>query len=245
MTRWFRMYDAVLDDAKVQRLADPAFRAWVNLMCLASRNEGKITGDYDDIGFALRLDAEKARDLVQVLISAGLIEQTENGLEPHNWATRQYRSDVSTERVKRFREQASPVSETPPEQKQSRTEQKETPACAGSVKPETYSEGFEAFWSAYPRDSNMPKKPAYKQWQKLSPEKRQKAVAAIPGFRAYCDKNKGWYRPIYADRFLSQEKFEGYAAMPAPSAEEVAASKDRADQLLKRGKYDPMKQAMQ
>lgn len=243
MTRWFRMYDAVLDDPKVQRLADKAFRAWVNLMCLASRNGGKLPDDWDDVAFALRLDVGKAKDLVQVLISAGLIDSGENGLEPHNWAIRQYRSDVSTVRVKRFRKREETVSETPPEQKQSRTEQNNItapPAVAGPSKP--YPADFEEFWKAYPTDSNMPKKQAFKQWRRLSPEKRAQATAAIPAFKAYCDKNKSWYRVIYADRFLSQEKFEGYEAHPAATPEEIATAKDRADKLMRRGKYDPMKE---
>lgn len=78
-----------------------------------------------------------------------------------------------------------------------------------------YPEDFEQFWKAYPTDKNMPKKPAFKQWQRLSPDKRAAAIAAIPGFRAYCRAND-WYRPIYADRFLSQEKFEGYAIAAIP-----------------------------
>lgn len=83
-------------------------------------------------------------------------------------------------------------------------------------KEKPYPEDFEQFWKDYPTDKNMPKKPAFKQWQRLSPDKRAAATAAIPGFRAYCRAND-WYRPIYAERFLSQEKFEGYAASAQPA----------------------------
>jgi hypothetical protein len=46
------------------------------------------------------------------------------GLSPHRWNERQYKSDVSTERVKRFRQRPRNGSETPPEQitEQSTTE---------------------------------------------------------------------------------------------------------------------------
>lgn len=101
-----------------------------------------------------------------------------------------------------------------------------------------YSEDFEAFWKAYPTDNNMPKKLAFRAWQKLTPEKRVAAARAIPGFRSYCDQNKSWYRTVYADRFLSQEKFEGYAtAGPGVTPEQIEASRDWADRYFKRGKY--------
>jgi hypothetical protein len=69
---------------------------------------------------------EKVAQVLTQLHGAGLLDKTETGFTPHNWKGRQYKSDVSTERVKRFRETkrnvSSTVSETPPEQKQN-TEQ--------------------------------------------------------------------------------------------------------------------------
>lgn len=111
------------------------------------------------------------------------------------------------------------------------------PDKSGVSKPKPYPEDFEVFWKAYPTDPNMPKKPAFRQWQRLSPEQRFAAIAAIPGFIRYCSENKRWYRPIYAERFLSQEKFEGYAAEPPLDEAVIAANKDRADKLFNRGKY--------
>lgn len=152
--RWFRFYDAALDDPKVQRLPDNAFRAWVNLMCLASRNDGKISKSYEDLSFSLRKSAGKTKELLTVLIEAGLVDEIENGFEPHNWDVRQYKSDVSTDRVKRFRKRCETVSETPPdtEQIQSRTEQKEStpPRKRASKPPLAEPESFAEFWQAYP-----------------------------------------------------------------------------------------------
>ncbi len=89
-----------------------------------------------------------------------------------------------------------------------------SPAEAG---PKSYSDQFEEFWKAYPTDKNMSKKAAFKQWQRLSADKRQQAIDAIPGFKRYCSANHDWYRPVYAERFLSQEKFEGYLAEKRPA----------------------------
>lgn len=101
--RWFRFYDSVVDDPKVQHLPDAAFRAWVNLMCVASKNGGYFSTDLKDISFALRVTQSKARDLLQVLQSANLIERFETEWVPHNWSTRQYASDSSAERMRRHR----------------------------------------------------------------------------------------------------------------------------------------------
>jgi hypothetical protein len=38
MTHWFRVYDDVVDDPKVQRLEPSLFKALINLWCLTSAN---------------------------------------------------------------------------------------------------------------------------------------------------------------------------------------------------------------
>lgn len=103
MSRWFRMYNEVLDDPKVQRLNGDDFKAWVNLLCLASRLDGALP-PLEDIGFALRMDGKKAKAVVARLVSAGLLDEEEGRFRPHSWNDRQYQSDVSTGRVKQFRE---------------------------------------------------------------------------------------------------------------------------------------------
>lgn len=116
---WLRLYDTILDDPKIQMLSDRAFRMLVNLWCLAKRNGGQLTGDITSLAFSLRMPAGKVRDTLQALISANLIDRIENGYEPHDWNTHQYQSDVSTDRVKRFRQRSKKpdetVTETPPD----------------------------------------------------------------------------------------------------------------------------------
>jgi len=145
--RWFRMYDAVLDDPKVQTLSDAHFRAWVNLMCIASRHDGLIVADPVGIAFSLRLSEAKARNAIETLRGAGLLDEVERGWTPHNWDKRQYKSDVSTERVQRFRKRHETVSVTPPEsdsESDTDSERKKEPAAKaapskpnGSLFPET------------------------------------------------------------------------------------------------------------
>ena len=114
MSQWFRMYAEVLDDPKVQRLSGEEFKGWVNILCLTAKCDGALP-PVEDIGFALRLDAKKAEKMVSRLLSVGLLVETETGLKPNKWDSRQYKSDVSTDRVKRFRERSKKQPETQPE----------------------------------------------------------------------------------------------------------------------------------
>ena len=125
MNRWFRFYDEALDDPKVQLLPPERFKVWVNLLCLACRHDGKLP-PIADVAFALRMARDEAGECLLDFTQRGLLDQYEEQFSPHNWAKRQYRSDVSTDRVKRFREtkrNVSPaVSETAPD---TDTEQKD------------------------------------------------------------------------------------------------------------------------
>ncbi len=40
--RWFRFYSEVLDDPKVQGLSLGLFKMWINLLCIAARNDGYL-----------------------------------------------------------------------------------------------------------------------------------------------------------------------------------------------------------
>lgn len=121
MTRWFRMYTNVVHDPKVQKLAPRLFKTWVNLLCIAGQNEGKLP-PLSDLSFMLHLSEPKIEIQLKELEAAGLIDDG----RPHNWNSRQFKSDVSTARVKRFRERSETVSETPSEQNRTDTEQKQS-----------------------------------------------------------------------------------------------------------------------
>lgn len=108
MSRWFRMYNEALDDPKVQGLPGNEFKGWVNLLCLACRNDGYLPS-LDDIAFALRLNRQATVRLLKLLESRGLIDRFDTDDcygRPHAWDERQFRSDTSKERVKRHRQRA-------------------------------------------------------------------------------------------------------------------------------------------
>jgi hypothetical protein len=114
MTRWFRFYDDTIHDPKILKLSDKSFRIWVGLLCLASKNSGTLPS-FDDIAIMLRIKPDKLQPELETLVEAGLIDHDDTGMHPHNWKGRQYKSDVSTPRVKRFRNSKRNVSETPPD----------------------------------------------------------------------------------------------------------------------------------
>lgn len=121
MSRWFRFYDEAINDPKVLRLSDELYRAWTVLLCLTSKNDGRLP-PADDIALALRMKSAKVCEWLTKLHSGGLLDKTETGFQPHNWNGRQYKSDTSNDRVKRYRARKCNVTDTvtvtAPEQKQ-------------------------------------------------------------------------------------------------------------------------------
>lgn len=105
---WLRLHDEVVDDPKVQRLPDAMFKAWINMLCLAKRYDGVVPKN--DIAFALRISEKGATAIVNDLVERNLFEDHGDVVTPHNWDGRQYKSDSSTERVKRFRKHKRNVS---------------------------------------------------------------------------------------------------------------------------------------
>ena len=266
MSRWFRFYDDALDHAKVQRLPPDLFKAWVNLLCLASR-EGGVLPCVDDTAFALRVTRDVTEEWLSALRERGLIDVSEDGLmSPHNWNARQFRSDAdptAAERQARKRardalsrgknhspEPTKKVTRdvTPPRTDTEADTEKEdisqiieplpvpAPPEAGdrekiietpkaekpkSEKPRNeYPVGFQQFWSGFPTDPNMSKTRAFGEWEKLSRADKETAIASLAAFNVYCRSHSD-YRPIHAERYLKDRRFEGHAE----SAAKLAVSK--------------------
>jgi hypothetical protein len=121
MSRWFRFYDDAVNDPKVQRLAPELFKAWINILCIVSKAGGTVP-PISEVAFALRVKVGKVQIYITELVTAGLLDKNETGFAPHNWNARQFKSDVSNERVKQHRERkcnvTPTVTVTPPETEQ-------------------------------------------------------------------------------------------------------------------------------
>lgn len=102
---WFRMYTEFATDPDVQCLAFEDQRHYVVLLCL--KGCGVLDKDYPDasrrylvIRKTLGLDAMAADETKRRLYAAGLIDEM---WQPLAWDKRQYESDVSTTRVRKYR----------------------------------------------------------------------------------------------------------------------------------------------
>lgn len=180
MSRWFRMHDEVLDDPKVQKLSPEDFKGWINLLCLTSKNRGRLPS-ISDIAFALRVTENAVTTLLERLLNATLIECRNGGADgkhyvPYKWDERQYKSDTSAERMKRHRERHRDVTVTPPEaETEQSTEQSTSTAKAVSVSRPT-------------------------QFEKQPPEFRAECLE-------WARLDKGWTEPQAENEF---RRFEGY-----------------------------------
>lgn len=128
--RWFRFYDDALDDIKVQSLSGEMYKTWSNLLCLASKNQGKIP-PVNEVAFRLRMSIHDAQHRIEDLVLVGLLDVLpDKSIEPHNWSGRQYASDTSAARTRKYREKKNKKpcdvtrdgGVTPQNQKQNRKE---------------------------------------------------------------------------------------------------------------------------
>jgi hypothetical protein len=113
MSNWFRMYESTLNDPTVQRLPGDKFKAWVNLLCVASTHDG-VLPPVADLAFLLRpLGEDKVKALLAELHQKGLLDPVEApggaiSYAPCRWSERQYRSDVTdptaAARMQRYRD---------------------------------------------------------------------------------------------------------------------------------------------
>lgn len=106
MSRWWRAEDTSIDHPKLLRLSDAMHRAWYTLMCIASANDG-VLPPTEDIALRLRMKPAVVASWITQLVSGGLFDNDGGVFRPHNWNTRQYKTDVTdptnAERQKRYR----------------------------------------------------------------------------------------------------------------------------------------------
>lgn len=140
MNHWWRAYDEAVNDSKLQLLSDPLFRAWFNVMCIASANDGRLPS-LESVAFTLHMKNERAAQVLAQLHQHGLLDKTETGFVPHNWNGRQYKSDVTdataSERMKRYREKQrndrnATVTVTPPREQTTETDTEDPSLRSGA-----------------------------------------------------------------------------------------------------------------
>jgi hypothetical protein len=160
---WFRLYRALLNDPKVQKLRPELFKHWINILCQTD-DAGRLP-PLEVLAFSGRTQPKIMKSILDRLVSERLVDIVGDVYFAHNWAKFQYDSDVSTGRVKRFRERYKNVSETPPDtDTDTDTEKKEVvvrvaapPKSRGTRWPDdaVVSEGWIAEGEAYRDTANL------------------------------------------------------------------------------------------
>lgn len=112
--QWIKLYDEILDDPKMGRLSDGAYRFCINLFLLASRQEARDGSlpELTDVAWALRLPEETAAKYWAELEKVGIVCVKGGVPTVCKFQDRQKAVD-GKERVKQFRErqQRKPVTQ--------------------------------------------------------------------------------------------------------------------------------------
>lgn len=110
--QWIKLYDEILDDPKMGRLSDGAYRFCINLFLLASRQEARDGSlpELTDVAWALRLPEDTAAKYWAELEKVGIVCTKDGVPTVCKFQDRQKAAD-GKERVKQFRDrqQRKPV----------------------------------------------------------------------------------------------------------------------------------------
>jgi hypothetical protein len=176
--QWFRAYSRMIDDDKLRLLAFEDRWHFVALCCLKS--EGALDGELGslrDRRIAVRLGVQ-VRELEEIGRRLREVELIDENMHPVSWDKLQYRSDNSSERVKKHREnkarnavkQPCNVSETLPDtDTDTELEPKGSCASGDALKPEHILE----HWNDLAGKLGKPKA------RDLTPERRKLLKARI------------------------------------------------------------------
>jgi hypothetical protein len=106
--KWFRIHHSLFDDnTYFKRFSDAERYRYIHLYFLASKSKernGKIKLDDESIAYELRCNEEDWLIFKAKLKAKGFIDIFSEGISICSWASDQYVSDTSTERVKKHRE---------------------------------------------------------------------------------------------------------------------------------------------
>jgi hypothetical protein len=175
---WFRFYNEVRVDRKLDTLTDAQFRVWSNLMCYAAEQKDKrgTIPPIDTESLAIECakgDEELLASTIERLIKPlRIIEQLEDGsLHFINWEKRQPNSDNETERKRRYRSRECPTDVPPMSQQCPDFSSVSVSVSSSSLKEgdargrDEYTPEFDTFWKLFPYRTGHSKKLAFKCWQ--------------------------------------------------------------------------------
>jgi hypothetical protein len=247
---WVRVYVTMPSDRRVRKLPVAARWAWVVCLTVARKSkmagyllldEGIVMDDADLADLANITEAEAKAAMESFREMEWVVDR--NDL-PYidGWERKQFESDTSTERVRRYRERkaagqsketlqkrSSSVSVTAPDTDNRDREQKGQDTLSPAATPvekskkNEYTPEFEALYAIYPR--KVGKLPAFKAYKTRLKEKsltHERAVSAVNGYARQIRKDgtDEAHTMHMATFFGANLRFEDYSG-----SAQVAASK--------------------
>ena len=205
---WFRMYSEWLDDEKVQMMSLEMQRHFVALLCLRCQQPTEKMTERQ-IAFRLRVDETFLKRIKETFLETGFINED---WSVSNWGKRQYLSDSSTSRVRKFRankalkqdetflkrDETQNVTAPDTEQIQNRAEQRKPKAASAFELPDWIPGDL---WKDYEEMRRKIRKP-------MTPRARTLAVNTLADLR-----NSG-HSPA---KVLEQSIFKSWQGLFAPS----------------------------
>lgn len=210
--KWFRLYSEILDDPKIQKLSDSEFRKFIYLMCFACELDqaGHIPYPNNEIAWRLRCDDVTMCDALVTLQKLKITSQNDSGIVINHWKKRQYKSDTSVERTRRYRERKKSVTS------QKRHTKRHSDALEQiqiqnitPISPKGDDGLFDLFWLNYPNKKG--KTAALKAWKKIKKpteviEKIKKVLPEQIESESWT-KNNGQFIPMPAT-YLNQGRWD-------------------------------------
>lgn len=139
---WFRMYAEFAHDPKVQSMDETFQRRFIMFLCLHCGGQFENL-TLDDLSFVLRVNADEVSRTIELFKTKGLLDA--DG-KIRNWNKRQYKSDVSTERVRKHRRVKGETFQ------KRRVNGDETPSDTDTDTEKKIGQSdFDRFWLTYPK----------------------------------------------------------------------------------------------
>jgi len=107
---WLRLYSEFAHDPKVQMMPEAMQRRLIMLMCEHCDGDGSVTSQERHRMFQWRISDEELAKTKSLFIESGFMDENWNLL---NWSKRQFVSDSSKDRTRRWRERIRTPQKTP------------------------------------------------------------------------------------------------------------------------------------
>ena len=171
--QWFRVYTEIIDDPKVATMDGETFKVFMFLLAVACEQEknGYIEMSIEEMAWRIRCNVTVTLQVVSSLVTCNILTKIDDKKYLFlNWEKRQYKSDNSAERVRKYRTLQKRYSNGL-EQNRTDTEQSK--------------KRFNEFYTAYP--NKKAKAEALKTWEKLGDK-----IPDISVLLEAIEKQKAW-----------------------------------------------------